>query len=96
MSDNDLLVLLKMDLQRIGAELGDDAYLLGLVGAAKSNLARQGVREEAAGDYPYLVVGTSAWMYRKRITGEAEPAYLKRMRHDMLFSQKMGGGGNAP
>lgn len=96
MDDMSMLALLKHDLQRIGVELGDEDYLLGLVRAAKSNLARQGVREEEAGDYPYLVVGTAAWMYRKRITGEAEPAYLKRMRHDMLFSQKMGGGADAP
>ena len=35
-------------------------------------------------------------MYRKRINGESEPIYLKRMRHDLLISQKMRGEENAP
>lgn len=97
MTEGDLLTLLKYDLQRIGVPLGDDAHLVAMLKAAKANLTRQGIREEAgADDYDYLVVGTAAWMYRKRISGEAEPAYVKRMRHDMLMSQKMRGGTNAP
>lgn len=97
MTHEDLKTLLKYDLQRIGASMGDDAHLDALLKAAKANLTRQGIREEAgADDYAYLVVGTAAWMYRKRIGGEAEPAYLKRMRHDLLMSQKMRGDTDAP
>lgn len=97
MTDSELLALLKLDLQRIGATLGDDEYLLKKLNSAKRNLSRQGIREEAdADDYDDLVVGTAAWMYRKRVTGEAEPIHLKRMRLDLLFSQKMRGEADAP
>lgn len=83
------LQLLKLDLQRIGIELGDDEYLNTLLLAAKQHLSRQGIETVPDYDYTMAVVGTAAWMYRKRITGEAEPAYLRQMRHDILASQKM-------
>ena len=89
-------VVLKIDLQRLGPLPGDSTYLLSLLRAAKSNLGRQGVEESGDEDYLQLVVGTAAWMYRKRINGESEPIYLKRMRHDLLISQKMRGEENAP
>ncbi len=95
MGEEQLLALLKFDLQRIGGELGDDEYLRGFICAAKANLSRQGIQETVADDYTYLVVGTAAWMYRKRANGEAEPCYLRRMRLDLLLSQKMGGGADA-
>ena len=89
------LEILKIDLQRLGPLPGDSTYLLSLLRAAKSNLGRQGVEESGDEDYLQLVVGTAAWMYRKRINGESEPIYLKRMRHDLLISQKMRGEENA-
>lgn len=89
------LALLKIDLQRNGVELGDEAYLLTKLEAARANLTRQGIKPGEEADYTDLVVGTAAWMYRKRITGEEEPRYLRRMRHDLLLSQKMRGGGDA-
>lgn len=89
------LELLKFDLQRSGVKLGDDEYLKSLLQAAKQHLTRQGITPVTDYDYTMAVVGTAAWMYRKRITGEAEPAYLKRMRHDILASQKMRGEENA-
>lgn len=96
MNEDSMLELLKIDLQRVGADLGDRDYLLGLIRAAAANLARQGIRETEDSDYLYLVVGTAAWMYRKRVNGETEPNHLRRMRHDLIFSQKAGGAGNAP
>ncbi len=85
------LELLKFDLQRNGNELGDDVYLKSLLRAAEQHLNRQGIMPVTDYDYTQVVVGTAAWMYRKRANGEAEPAYLKRMRHDLLLSQKMRG-----
>ena len=89
------LELLKYDLQRNGQELGDDAYSKSLLQAAERHLNRQGILPTPDYDYVQIVVGTAAWMYRKRVTGEAEPAYLKAMRHDLLASQKMRGNGGA-
>lgn len=89
------LELLKYDLQRNGQELGDDEYLKSLLRAAEQHLNRQGILPTPDYDYVQAVVGTAAWMYRKRVTGETEPAYLKAIRHDILVSQKMRGDGGA-
>ena len=96
MFESQALDILKIDLQRLGTLTGDNTYLLSMIRAAKSNLERQGIVENDEEDYLQLVVGTAAWMYRKRINGESEPIYLKRIRHDLLISQKMRSEGNAP
>lgn len=95
MHEEMMLALLRYDLQRIGADISDSEYLKSLLWAAEANLNREGIRAVPDYDYAQVVVGTAAWMYRKRINGEAEPAYLRRMRHDLLLSQKMGGAENA-
>ncbi len=96
MDMEDMLTLLKIDLQRIGGCLGDDDYLRLTLRAAKRHLERQGIRGDGGEDYAYLVVGTAAWMYRKRVNGEAEPEFLRRMRLDLLVAQGLGGIGHAP
>ena len=95
MGEDELLTLLKIDLQRTGADLGDEDYLRLLLRAAKQHLERQGVRDESGEDCAYLTVGTAAWMYRKRVNGEAEPEFLRRMRHDLIVAQAVGGGSDA-
>lgn len=91
MTDAERLVLLKQDLQRTGSLPGDDAYLTHLLQAAESSLQRQGLRPVEAADWDQVVIATAAWTYRKRITGEAEPRFLRRMRMNYLMSQKMSG-----
>lgn len=88
MSDADLLLLLKQDLQRTGTLPNEDAYLTQLLHAARANLKRQGVREDDSADYYQAVVSTAAWLYRKRVTGESEPRFLRRMRLDLIVSQQ--------
>lgn len=83
-----LMSLLKQDLNRTGVTLDDD-YLSALIQTAISRLVRQGIRLENNEEYQILIVGTAAWMYRKRINGEAMPMYLRAMRNDILVSQKM-------
>ena len=89
MQDELRMQLLTLDLQRMG-EIPDAPLLANYLGAAASNLKRQGVIDDGGEDYTALLVGTAAWMYRKRITGEAEPRYLRRMRLDMKFSKGAG------
>lgn len=96
MSDADRLLLLKQDLQRTGTVPGEDSYLTQLLQAAQASLERQGVRPDGTADYDQLVISTAAWLYRKRVTGEAEPQFLRRMRLDCIVSQRLGGGGYAP
>lgn len=79
--------MLKNDLQRTGPLPGDEDYLPFLIDAAEASLSRQGIRDDGSLDYTQTVVGTAAWMYRKRINGEAEPEYLRRMRKDLLLAR---------
>lgn len=82
------LTLLRADLQRTGLDLpGDSDYLPFLLQAATARLERQGIRDDDSADYTQTVVGTAAWMYRKRISGEAEPEYLRRLRFDLLLAR---------
>ncbi len=86
--DRDTMIrLLKLDLQRMGELPGDDEYLPTLIDVAISMLARQGIQQDQSMDYGQTVVGTAAWIYRKRITGETEPAYLRRLRLDLLLAR---------
>lgn len=98
MDEAALLLLLRQDLQRTGAPPmpGEDEYLTHLLRAAQTSLERQGARRVESDDWYQTVVATAAWMYRKRVTGEAEPKYLRRMRLDLIVSRQAGGGGNAP
>lgn len=95
MTDGDMLLLLKQDLQRTGTIPGEDAYLEQLLAAARASLARQGVRPDGTADYDQTVIFTAAWLYRKRITGEAEPRFLRRMRLDLIIGQRAGGAADA-
>lgn len=81
------LLMLKNDLQRTGPLQGDDEYLPFLIDAAEARLTRQGILDDGSMDYAQTVVGTAAWMYRKRINGEAEPEYLRRLRKDLLLAR---------
>ncbi len=96
MNDGDLLLLLRQDLQRTGSITGESDYLTHLLQAAKASLRRQGVQEDGSADYDQAVVSTAAWLYRKRITGEAEPRFLRRMRLDLIVSQQARRGSDAP
>lgn len=96
MDAKSMLLLLKQDLQRTGTIAGEDDYLTQLLQAAKGSLERQGVRPDGTADYDQLVISTAAWLYRKRVTGEAEPQFLRRMRMDAVISQKARGDPYAP
>ena len=87
MNNGVMLSLLRRDLERLGASSADDEYYMHLIRAAKSSLSRQGIKSCRDEDYMQCVIGTAAWMYRKRINGEAEPSYLRRLRHDLKISQ---------
>ena len=87
MDADTMLSMLRHDLQRTGDLPGDAEYLPFLLEAGRANLTRQGIRDDGTMDYAQTVVGTAAWIYRKRINGEAEPQYLRRMRLDLLLSR---------
>ena len=41
--------------------------------------------------YLQILVSRAAWVYRKRVTGEAEPLFLRRMVSDYKLSHMEGG-----
>lgn len=98
MDEASMLLLLRQDLQRTSTQQmpGEDTYLLHLLNAARASLERQGARREDSEDWYQVVVATAAWMYRKRITGEAEPQFLRRMRLDLIVSRRARGDTDAP
>jgi len=96
MDEKSMLMILRKDLQRTGELPGEEAYLLQLLQAARASLERQGAREEESADWYQTVISTAAWLYRKRVSGEAEPQYLRRMRMDLIVSQQARGDRDAP
>lgn len=82
-----MLAMLKHDLQRTAEIPGDGEYLPSLISAARASLTRQGILDDGSMDYAQTVVGTAAWIYRKRISGESEPQYLRRLRLDLLLTR---------
>ena len=94
MDDSSLLLLLRQDLQRSVTLPLEDTYLLQLLQAARASLERQGAKDNGAPDWDQAVISTAAWLYRKRITGESEPQFLRRMRLDLIVSGRAQGGQN--
>lgn len=82
-----ILASLKADLNRAGNFPSDNAYLTSLVAAARQWLAVQGVRDDGSDFYRQILVSRAAWIYRKRVTGEAEPTFLRRMVMDFKIAQ---------
>ena len=82
------LASLRADLNRAGSFPADNEYLSGLLAAARQWLALSGVRDDGSPLYLQILVGRAAYIYRKRVTGEAEPVYLRRMIHDFKLSER--------
>lgn len=88
LDDASMILLLRQDLQRTAELPGETEYLTQLLQAARASLERQGIYEEDSADWVQTLISTAAWIYRKRVTGEAEPKFLRRMRLDLIVSQR--------
>ena len=92
MADNDILAILKVDLQ-LSTNAIDD-YLSTLIEAAKSYITTEGIQldENDVGDNN-LVVMYAAYLYRKRRESNAQmPRMLRWALNNRLFSEKGGSG----
>lgn len=89
MKDEDILTILKIDLQVSGEKL--DTYLSQLIETAKEYIRTEGIElEETAGD-GQLVEMYAAYMYRRRREENAQmPRMLRWALNNRLFSQKAG------
>lgn len=87
MTDNEILAILKVDLQ-LSTDAIDD-YLSSLIAAAKSYITTEGIHlTDSVGD-GQLVVMYAAYMYRKRREANAQmPRMLRWALNNRLFSKR--------
>ncbi len=85
MSDNDILTILKVDLQISSTAL--DSYLLQLIGAARALIVREGVTLTDDIEDTMLIEMYAAYLYRKRReSNSAMPRMLRWALNNRLLS----------
>jgi len=88
MTDADILVILKVDLQLSTTALDD--YLSALIASAKEYIATEGIVLSSTGD-AMLVEMYAAYLYRQRREKVvAMPRMLRWALNNRLFEQKVG------
>lgn len=89
MADEDILKILKTDLQIVSDKL--DEYLKGLITSAKGFIQKEGIILQDTVDDGMLVEMYAAYLYRKRREETAAmPRMLRWATNNRLFSQKAG------
>ena len=89
MNDNDILTILKIDLQISSAALDD--YLTQLIFASKKYIATEGITLKDTVDDGMLAEMYAAYLYRKRRENQADmPRFLRWALNNRLISEKGG------
>ena len=89
MADEEILIILKVDLQIVSAKLDD--YLLGLIASAREFIQKEGITLKNTVEDGMLVEMYAAYLYRKRREETAAmPRMLRWAMNNRLFSQKAG------
>lgn len=87
MNDNQMLELLKLNLQKMTS--ADDRYLEQLIQQAKALMTREGIVDDKTDDYTMAVIDYAAFLFRKRASKEMiMPRSLRLELNNILFSQK--------
>ena len=87
MSEQDILKILKIDLQISVSAL--DEYLLFLITSAKKLILKEGITLTTSQDDALLVEMSAAYLYRKRKEQQNEmPRMLRWALNNRLFSEK--------
>lgn len=89
MTDNDILTILKIDLQVSSGVL--DSYLLTLIEAARGYIRQEGVALSASSEDSLLVEMYAAYLYRQR---REEDTQMPRMLRWALNNRIIGEAGN--
>lgn len=92
MTQDDLLTLLKADLNMLSPDPTRLAQLQHLLNVAKQLIAREGVTlaELYSAEDAQLVVMYAAYLFRKRATNEPMPRMLRWALNNRIFSEKAG------
>lgn len=87
MTENEILAILKMDLQISASQY--DTYLLNIITLAKAAIAKEGISLEENVEDGMLVEMYAAYLYRKRKSdNNAMPRSLRYALNNRLLSQK--------
>lgn len=87
MTDAEILILLKLQLQILTDALDD--YLGQIINARKQMIRREGILADSSAEYVQVLLMQSAYLYNKRDTGEGEPRALRFAKNNLLFAQKI-------
>lgn len=87
MSNEDILTILKSDIEVVGDKRNN--FLLNLIELSKAEIAREGITLEDNIDDGMLIETYAAFLYRKR-KGEnfSMPRHLRYLLNNRLFSEK--------
>ena len=93
MTESDILVLLKADLDMINPDATRLTQLNHLIKVAEAEIEREGVTLSSPFTFEdgHLVVMYASYLYRKRKTDEGMPRMLRWALNNRLFGEKMAG-----
>ena len=87
MTDEDILAILKVDLQVSSTAL--DTYLVTLIASARAYITQEGITLTETRDDGMLVEMYAAYLYRQRREANAQmPRFLRWALNNRLFGQK--------
>lgn len=92
MQDNELMVLLKANLDLITVESNREAFLKQCLASARTFIKREGIplSDDVSIEDGQLIVMYAAYLYRKRATDEPMPRMLRYALNNRLFALKAG------
>lgn len=88
MTDNDVLTMLKIDLQVSTSATSYDTYLTNFITLARAAIEKEGIKLADNVEDGMLVEMYAAYLYRKRRENVAMPRSLRYALNNRLFSQK--------
>ncbi len=91
MTDSDILIILKVDLQLSSTAI--DGYLTSLIDAARQYITQEGIAIQTTVADAMLVEMYAAYLYRsRREDAQGMPRYLRWALNNRLLSEKAGAG----
>lgn len=91
MTSEERLEALKVDLGIVATAYNE--RLTQYLATASQEMEREGVTDDGTAAYNNCVIQYTAWMWRKRDTGEGMPRMLRYWLNNMKLDQHVNGGG---
>lgn len=91
MTDDEILTILKANLDIVYVDNGKEEFLLNCIRHAKSLIEREGIKLKETIEDGNLVVMYASYLYRKRQSNDPMPRMLRYAMNNRLLSQKARG-----